>query len=82
MMTGHRAVSVSEQPPRHMSAGWWLKQPVPLDKAAISCQPEILCLTATHSPPALSTAQESKAIEPGKGNADVTAALGEKKRGH
>lgn len=74
----------SEPPPRRISAGWWLKQPLTVDKAAISCQCKIPCLTATHSPRALclSAAQESKAIVPGKGGADVTAALGEKKRGH
>lgn len=71
-------------PPRRISAGWWLKQPLQLTKLPFPCQREILCLTATHSPKALclSAAQESKAIVPGKGGADVTAALGEKKRGH
>lgn len=67
---------------RDISAGWWLKQPV--TKLPFPCQCEIPCLTATHSPRALclSAAQESKAIMPGKGGADVTDARGEKKRGH
>lgn len=75
---------LSEPPPRRISAGWWLKQPLQLTKLPFPCQCEILCLTATHSPRALclSAAQESKAIVPGKGGADVTAALGEKKRVH
>lgn len=63
-----------------ISAGWWLKQPV--TKLPFPCQCEIPCLTATHSPRALclSAAQDSKAIMPGKGGADVTDASGEKKR--
>lgn len=75
---------LSEPPRRRISAGWWLKQPLQLTKLPFPCQCEILCLTATHSPKALclSAAQESKAIVPGKGGADVTAALREKKRGH
>ena len=75
---------LSEPPPRLISAGWWLKQPLQLTKLPFPCQCEILCLTATHSPRALclSATQESKAIVPGEGGADMTAALGEKKRGH
>lgn len=74
---------LSEPPPRLITAGWWLKQPVQLTKLPFPCQYEILCLTATHSPKALCLAtQESKAIESGEGGADMTAVLGEKKRGH
>lgn len=74
---------LSEPPPRLISAGWWLKQPLQLTKLPFPCQCEILCLTATHSPKALCLAtQESKAIVPGEGGADMTAALREKKRGH
>lgn len=42
---------------------------------------EILGLAASHSPRALSTAQQSKAIEPRKADADVTAALGGGEKG-
>lgn len=74
---------VSEPPPRLISAGWWLKQPLQLTKLAFFCQYEILCLTATHSPKVLCLAtQESKAIVPGEGGTDMAAVLGEKKRGH
>lgn len=44
---------LSEPPPRLISAGWWLKQPLQLTKLPFPCQYEILCLTATHSPKAL-----------------------------
>lgn len=84
--TGREEFSLlSEPPPRLISAGWWLKQPLQLTKLPFPCQCEILCLTATHSPKkkafCLAT-QESKAIVPGEGGADMTAVLGEKKRGH
>lgn len=71
-----------ETPPRLISAGWWLKKLLQLTKLPFPCQYEILCLTATHSPKALCLAtQESKAIVPGEGGADMTAVLGEKKKG-
>lgn len=72
-----------EPPPRLISVGWWLKQPLQLTKLPFPCQCEILCLTATHSPKAhCLAAQESKAIVPEEGGADMTAVLREKKRGH
>lgn len=75
--------SGASEPPPRLTTAWWLQQPVQLTKLPFPCQYEILCLTATHSPKALCLAtQESKAIESGEGGADMTAVLGEKKRGH